>query len=208
MTMLTAARRMAAVGVGLMAVLSLGACGSGSSTTASTAASSSSSTASASSSTPTDSSSSSSTSSVALSATGVDQCLVGSWKSTMVTGTVTISGTQYTFTGGAGESLIIKADGTYADDHAGEQQVTGTGGGHTVVITNTGADSGTIVAAAQQVTIKPTDPSTVTQTVQQDGTTVSTTHPAASTSAQYGCNQGGGFTVTTGGGLAFQYMPA
>ncbi len=138
----------------------------------------------------------------------LDACLVGSWKSTDISGTITVSGAPITLTGGAGELLTITSAGTVRTDDSATTPLTGTGtDGSTYKLVQSGTGTGTIGGTAGQLQVKLDQPTPVTVTLSKNGAVLQTQHPGSATDS-YTCAPGASLVITGRGGTVIRYTSA
>ncbi|MGH7722897.1 MAG: hypothetical protein ACRENL_08745, partial [Candidatus Dormibacteria bacterium] len=136
-----------------------------------------------------------------------DPCLVGTWKSVAVSGSLTVAGAHVDLTGGAGEVLTISASGRVRSDDSGTAALTGTAPDGTAYrLTQTGTATGTITGAAGKLTIELDSPSTVTVTLYRDGVQVQSQHPGAANDS-FLCTARTALILTSASGTVVRYAP-
>ncbi len=141
---------------------------------------------------------------------GLDPCIVGSWRTTGVHGTVTSSdGTLHIpLTGGAGQKTVLRGDGTVTVVYDGSAPQVGTGtDGSTYTINVTGQIAGTVKTDGDQVTLDITDPQDATQTISKDGAVLQTVNPPGEEVSTYACSAHRSLTVTTNG-ISLAFVPS
>lgn len=139
---------------------------------------------------------------------GLDRCLVGTWKSIGISGSLTVGSADVTLSGGAGEVLIIAASGAVRSDDSATAPITGSApDGAAYELVQTGAGTGTITSAAGKVTIALDKPNTVTTTLYKNGTAVQSQHPGSANDA-YTCMLGTALTLTSAAGTVIRYSSA
>ncbi len=137
----------------------------------------------------------------------LDHCLVGTWKSTKVTGTITIAGAPVTLSGGAGEVITVAATGAIRTDDGNTAPLTGTvAGGSMYKLAQSGTATGTISATAGRVAVKLDQPTALTVTLSKDGAVLQSQHPGSATDS-YTCAAGSSLVITGGGGTVSTYAP-
>ncbi|MBJ7593251.1 MAG: hypothetical protein JF886_00075 [Candidatus Dormibacteraeota bacterium] len=137
----------------------------------------------------------------------LDHCLVGTWKSTNITGSITIAGSPVTLSGGAGEVITIAATGAIRTDDSNTAALTGTAaGGSAYKLAQSGTATGTISATRGRVAVKLDQPTTLTLTLSKDGAVVQSQHPGSATDS-YTCAAGSSLVITGGGGTVSTYAP-
>lgn len=133
---------------------------------------------------------------------GLDRCVVGTWKSSGVHGTVSSAdgSIHIPLSGGANQTVVIRRDGTVALDYnaAQPQKGTGTDGG-AYSITITGHLTGRLRTSGAQATLDITDPSSATQTISKDGVVLQRINPPPEQVSTYTCSSGSKLGVTTNG---------
>ena len=141
---------------------------------------------------------------------GLDPCVVGTWKSVSVSGTVTSAdgSLHIPLSGGAGQQVVIRADGTVTlvYDGAEPEHGTGTDGG-AYAITNAGQFAGKLRTSGNQATLDVTDAGTATQTITKDGTVLQRSAPQPEQVSTYTCKSRSTFAVTTFG-ITVNWVPA
>ncbi len=136
----------------------------------------------------------------------LDHCLVGRWKSTNVTGSITIAGSPVTLSGGAGEVITIAATGAISTDDSNTAPLTGAAAGSRYMLAQSGTATGTISATGGRVAVKLDQPTTLSVTLSKDGTVVQSQHPGSATDS-YTCAAGSSLVITGGGGTVSTYAP-
>lgn len=135
----------------------------------------------------------------------LDHCLVGTWKSTNISGGITVGGARVALSGGEGEVLTITATGSIRTDDSNTAPLTGTGAdGSAYKLTQSGAATGTISATAGRVAVKLDQPTPLTVTLSKDGSVLQTQHPGSATDS-YTCTAGSSLVITGGGGTVSTY---
>lgn len=141
---------------------------------------------------------------------GLDPCVVGTWKSTGVHGTVSNAdgSIHIPLSGGAGEVAVIRRDGTVALDYSGAQpqQGNGTDGGN-YSITVVGQLNGRLRTSAGQATLDISDRTAATQTISKDGVVLQRINPPAEQVSTYTCSARSKLTVTTSG-ITTEWTPS
>lgn len=133
---------------------------------------------------------------------GLDPCVVGTWKSTGVHGTVSSAdgSIHIPLSGGADEIAVIRRDGTVALDYSAAQPQEGTGtDGGKYAITIAGHVTGRLRATGGKATLDITDSTTATQTISKDGSVLQKINPPPEQSSTYTCGGGSQLAVTTNG---------
>lgn len=141
---------------------------------------------------------------------GLDPCLVGSWKSTGVSGTVTNSdgNLHIPLSGGGGEQAVIRPDGTVSLVFDGSSPEQGVGTDHsTYTITNAGQYDAKLRTHSGQATLDVTDAGTATQTISKDGTVLQKATPQPEQVSTYTCKAHTSLAVTTFG-ITVSWVPA
>jgi hypothetical protein len=131
---------------------------------------------------------------------GLDSCLIGSWHSTGVSGTLksTDGSVSVPLSGGAGEVAVIRPDGIIAVNYAASTPETGTGSdGAAYTLTTSGELVGHLVAAAGRATWTIDDPKSAVEAITKDGSIVARLHPPAHEDSTYTC-RGGMLAVSSG----------
>ncbi len=137
----------------------------------------------------------------------LDHCLVGTWKSMNIRGTIMVGGVQATLSGGAGELVTITTAGTIRTDDTNTGPVAGTGtDGNVYTVTSSGTATGTITAAGGRIAIKLDQPTPLTVTLSRNGTVLQTQHPGPATDS-YTCMAGSSLLITGAGGIVSTYAP-
>lgn len=140
---------------------------------------------------------------------GLDPCVVGTWKSTGVHGTVSSAdgSIHIPLSGGGNQSAVIRRDGTVALDYSAAKPQTGTGtDGGMYSITITGRLTGRLRAGSGQATLDVTDPSTATQTISKDGVVLQRVNPPPEQVSTYTCSAGSKLAFTTNG-ITIEWTP-
>lgn len=141
---------------------------------------------------------------------GIDPCLVGSWVSTGVSGTMKNADATITvpLSGGDGTLTAINPDGVVVTQYRTMAPETGTGSdGGRYAVSFTGSITGRIIASDGHATVHIDDPADATESVVQNGTTVATMHPPAQQESTYSCTPGESLSVS-GGGTTTYWRPA
>lgn len=141
---------------------------------------------------------------------GLDPCVVGSWKSVGVSGTVTSAdgSLHIPLTGGAGQQAVIRPDGTVTLTYDGSDPEKGNGSdGATYTITNAGQFAGKLRTSGNQTTLDVTDAGNATQTISKNGTVLQKSDPQAEQVSTYTCKSRSTFAVTTFG-ITVNWVPA
>lgn len=141
---------------------------------------------------------------------GLDPCVVGSWKSVSVSGTVTSAdgSLHIPLSGGAGQQAAIRADGTVTLLYDGSDPERGTGSdGAAYTITNAGQFAGKLRTSGNQATLDVTDTGTATQTISKNGTVLQKSNPQPEQVSTYTCKSHASFGVTTFG-ITVNWAPA
>ncbi len=137
----------------------------------------------------------------------LDHCLVGTWKSTTISGSITIAAARVTLSGGAGELLTIGASGSIRTDDSSTTPLTGTAtDGTAYKLTQTGIATGTISANTGSITVTLDQPTPLTVTLYKDGAPLQSQHPGSATDS-YTCTAGSSLVITGGGGTVSTYSP-
>jgi molecular chaperone DnaK len=138
----------------------------------------------------------------------LDRCLVGTWKSIGISGSLTVGGADVNLSGGAGEVLTIAASGAIRSDDSATAPITGSApDGTAYELAQTGTGTGTIIGAAGEVTIALVKPNTVTTTLYKNGTAVQTQHPGSANDS-YTCTPGSALILTSAAGTVIKYSSA
>lgn len=132
---------------------------------------------------------------------GLDPCLVGTWSSTGLSGTITLSdGTTVPLSGGAGTVSTISATGAVHTDYSHGRPTTGTGSdGAAYALSDSGTLTGQLTARDGSATLSVPDPSTATEVVTKNGVTVATDHPPTTSASTYTCTPGSSLSITQAG---------
>ncbi len=139
--------------------------------------------------------------------TAIDPCLVATWKSTGISGTITIGGAKVAITGGVGEVLTIGAGGTIKTDETNTTPVKGSAAdGTQYTLLQTGTATGKIASSAEKISVTLDQPTTLTVALLKNGVQVQSQHPG-SASDSYTCSAGTSLTITGGGGTVSRYSP-
>lgn len=139
--------------------------------------------------------------------TAVDSCLVGTWHSTSISGSITVAGARVAITGGAGEVLVIDAAGTIRTDDTATALVTGNApDGTQYTLQQSGSATGKVTAAAGALTVAIDQPTTLTVTLLRNGVQVQSRHPG-SASDTYVCAPRSTLIITGAGGTVTRYSP-
>ena len=141
---------------------------------------------------------------------GLDPCVVGSWKSVSVSGTVTSAdgSLHIPLSGGAGQQAVIRPDGTVTLVYDGSDPEKGNGSdGATYTITNAGQFAGKLRTSGNQATLDVTDAGTATQTISKNGTVLQKSAPQPEQVSTYTCKSHSTLAVTTFG-ITVNWVPA
>lgn len=141
---------------------------------------------------------------------GLDPCVVGSWKSVSVSGTVTSAdgSLHIPLSGGAGQQAVIRRDGTVTLAYEGSDPEKGNGSdGATYTITNAGQFAGKLRTSGHQATLDVTDAGTATQTISKNGTLLQKSAPQPEQVSTYTCKSHSALAVTTFG-ITVNWAPA
>ena len=141
---------------------------------------------------------------------GLDPCVVGSWRSVGVSGTVTSAdgSLHIPLSGGAGQQAVIRPDGSVTLVYDGSDPEKGTGtDGATYTITNAGQLAGRLRTSGNQATLDITDAGNATQTISKNGTVLQKSDPQAEQVSTYTCKSRSTFAVTTFG-ITVNWVPA
>ena len=137
----------------------------------------------------------------------LDACLPGRWKSTVVGTSVTIGNSPVPLKGGAGEVLVIGADGTISTDDTNTAALTGTAAdGTSYKVTQTGFGKGRITSVNGKISVTLAQPNTLFVSLYKNGVEVQSQQPG-SASDFYMCTAGASLTVTSPGGTVVNYVP-
>ena len=134
----------------------------------------------------------------------IDQCLVGRWRSTGVSGTIVVGGASVLLSGAGGEVLTIGTEGAALVDDTHAQALNGTApDGTEYRLVQVGRGTATITSSANRIGVGLADPAALTVMLYRNNILLQTTHPAAATDT-YTCRAhsalviaGAGSTVTT-----------
>lgn len=141
------------------------------------------------------------TTTAAVASASVDDCLIGTWRSTAVTGVFSDGGAEVLMTGGSDEIITIESDGSYTDDYTSSRPTTGDTGINQYVMTIAGTATGHIVTSGATFTFTVDDPSTVTWTLTRDGVILGTAHPPSTQAGTaFTCQPGTELIVTSPSG--------
>jgi len=152
------------------------------------------------------------TSSSTTGSTAVDPCLVNTWVSQSASGT--FQGQQAQISGGTGEKVTVKGDGSIDIDDSGEAPMNITVGGQSVQVKSTGQATGRATTAGNKLAVTLDSGSTLmNQTLDTSGNPQGTPQPAPSTvSDTYTCsaNQQLSLSMTESSGTQHTvvYVPA
>jgi hypothetical protein len=126
----------------------------------------------------------------------IDSCLVGTWTSTGVSGT--INGSPAQASGGSGEKATFNSDGSVEIDDSNTTTLQITTSGQTVALKQTGKGSGKATTTADKVTVTLDPGSTLsTQTVDASGAPLGTPDASQTTvTATFKCSQGQSLQLT------------
>jgi hypothetical protein len=138
---------------------------------------------------------------------GLDRCLVGTWRSTGISGRLTVGDADVNLTGGAGEALTIAATGAIHSDDSGTAPISGSApDGTTYKLAQTGSGMGTVTSAAGKITIALDQPNTVTVTLFKNGSPVQSQHPGSANDS-YSCTPRAALILTSAAGTVITYSP-
>lgn len=140
-------------------------------------------------------------------ASGINGCVVNSWTTTEITLTITDpdTGDAVDMTGGAGEILVLGADGTYSDDVTNTEPLTGEAGGSQYELTGEGIDVGTYTTSENTLTTTSRDPTASTASVTRDGEVIATSNSPAVDTKNFECEEATSLDITTSGGIVVTY---
>ena len=141
---------------------------------------------------------------------GLDPCVVGSWKSAGVSGTVSSAdgSLHIPLSGGAGQQAVIRADGTVTLVYDGSDPEKGTGtDGAAYMITNAGQFTAKLRTSGNQATLDVVDAGTATQTISKNGSVLQKSDPQPEQVSTYTCKAHSAFAVTTFG-ITVNWVPA
>jgi len=141
---------------------------------------------------------------------GLDPCLVGSWKSVGVSGTVTSAdgSLHIPLSGGAGRHAVIRPDGGVTLVYDGSDPEKGIGSdGATYTIDNAGQFAGKLRTSGNQATLDVTDSGNATQTISKNGTALQKSAPQPEQVSTYTCKSRSTLAVTTFG-ITVKWVPA
>jgi hypothetical protein len=137
----------------------------------------------------------------------IDRCLIGTWKSTGISGAITIGGAKISVSGGAGEVLTISASGAIRTDEAGVAPVTGVAADASQYsLVQSGTAVGRLNASGGRMAVVLEQPTTLTVTLLENGKQVTSQHPG-SASDTYTCSSGSALTIAGSGGTVSEYVP-
>lgn len=143
---------------------------------------------------------------------GLDSCVVGSWKTTGVSGSAKLSAsvTLQLTGGGAGGVITVNQDGSFKEDYSGDTPWTATGSdGGTYQVAFAGSLVGTVTASQGQATLTISSGSNATQTISKDGASQGQIQAQPSTSHDtYTCTAGAALSVTGSDGITTNAVPA
>jgi hypothetical protein len=146
-------------------------------------------------------------SSASPTAVALDQCVVGTWKSTSINGGITIAGAHVTLSGGAGELLTIASSGVIRTDDSGTAPLTGTAtDGSVYKLAQTGIATGAVTAAGGHIAVKLDQPTPLTVSLYKNDVLLQSQHPGSATDT-YTCAAGSSLVITGGGGTVSTYAP-
>lgn len=131
----------------------------------------------------------------------LDRCVVGTWKSTGVTGTVSYSQSlSVPITGGGGDVMTIHPDGNFSTDYSNDVPQTGTGSdGAQYAVTTTGVLDGRLTTAGGQFTQILTSASSMTITVTRNGASFRGGSLVSPQTSGYVCTPGKSLSLTQAG---------
>ncbi len=140
-------------------------------------------------------------------AVALDHCLVGTWKSSTISGGITIAGARVTLSGGAGEVLTISASGSLGTDDTHTAPLSGAApDGTAYKLVQSGTAFGSISATAGRIAVKLNQPTQLTVSLYRNGTLLQTQHPGSATDS-YACAAGSSLVITGAGGTVSTYSP-
>ncbi len=146
-------------------------------------------------------------SSASPTAVALDHCVVGTWKSTNISGGITIAGARVTLSGGAGELVTVASSGTIRTDDSNTAPLTGTAAdGSAYKLAQTGSATGTVTAAGGRLAVKLDQPTPLTVSLYKNGALLQSQHPGSATDT-YSCTAGSSLVITGGGGTVSTYAP-
>jgi hypothetical protein len=136
-----------------------------------------------------------------------DSCLVGTWQTVSISGSITVAGSRVTLSGGAGELLTISASGSIRTDDSNTALLAGTASdGSAYKVAQSGTATGTIRATGGRITVTLDQPTPLTITLSKNGTVLQSQHPGAATDS-YTCMAGTSLVITGSGGTVSTYAP-
>lgn len=143
---------------------------------------------------------------------GLDPCVVGTWKSTAAHGTVnSADGTLHIpLSGGEGQALVIRRDGTAVLTYDGSSPEQGTGtDGSKYVVSITGQVAGRVTTSAGQLTFDVNDQNSATQKITKDGAVLQSVHSSPQLVSTYSCSSRSTLTAVSNGiTVTFAYTAA
>ena len=138
----------------------------------------------------------------------LDHCLVGTWKSATISGSISISGARVPLSGGAGEVLLIGPTGSVSTDDTHTAPLAGTApDGSAYKLAQSGTATGRISASAGRISVKLDQPTQLTVSLFRNGALVQSQHPGSATDS-YTCTAGSSLVITGSGGTVSTYSPA
>ncbi len=141
-------------------------------------------------------------------ATVVDGCVVGTWRTTSISGGITIAGVRTALTGGAGELLVISPSGAIRTDDRNTAPLTGSGSdGSAYTLTQTGTATGTVTAVSGHMTVTLDQPTPLTVSLYKNGVLLQSQHPGSATDS-YTCAPASSLVITGAGGTVSTYAHA
>jgi hypothetical protein len=136
-----------------------------------------------------------------------DACLVGTWKSTGISGSFTIGSAVIKLAGGAGEVLTIDAGGHIHTDDTNSAPVGGTApDGTDYRLVQTGTATGTIASAGGRIKVNLNQPTNLTVSLYKNGNVIQSQHPGSANDS-YTCVARASLVITGGGGTVTRYAP-
>ena len=138
----------------------------------------------------------------------IDPCVVGTWRSSAITGSFTVAGAPLQLTGGAGEILTIGPSGALHTDDTKTAPVAGTTpDGTQYLLVQTGVATGTVQTGNGRLTVALQQPTQFTITLYKNGNVVQRQHPGTANDT-YTCAAGSSLAITGAGGTVSRYQPA
>lgn len=140
-----------------------------------------------------------------------DRCVVGTWKSTGVSGTISYADVggapSVPLTGGAGDVMVIKSDRSFTVDFTADVPQHGTGSdGARYVVTSTGQLGGSVTTSGGRLTWEIANGGTDQISLTKNGASLRAGSLSGQQQFGYACSTGKSLRLTQGG-VTYSYVP-